>query len=142
MDFQKLFDGVSASMRDARKPYHLSLGALRDLAAEAPEGTLFVVQDDDGGISGGIGNEHSYRGYYDDLALERISDPTTAADVLAMCERALSETYEGYKGGDFRYDEDTPLWLAFYGITGLAIVGVSKPADGVIGLVTKVVDAW
>lgn len=137
MDFEKIFDGVSKALRDARKPYHLSLGALRD-TAELFGNAVFIIAEEGVGIT----NEHSYRGYYDDLAFERSSEPTSAVEVLAMCERALSETYGGYKGGDFTYGPDTPLWLAAYGCTGEAIVEVVPVELGVLALVTKEMSVW
>lgn len=135
MDTQKLLDGVSNSMRETRKPYHLSLGALRELAEQFDKAVFIIAEE---GV--GITNEHSYRGYYDDLAFERSSEPTPAAEVIAMCDRALSQTYEGYKGGDFNYAPDTPLWLAAYGCTGEAIVDVDPVEPGVLALVTK--EVW
>ncbi|UIS25285.1 hypothetical protein [Erythrobacter phage vB_EliS-L02] len=132
MDFQKMFDSLSDAMRRTRLPYHLSLGDLRDLAEQFDE-TVFIIAEDGGGIT----REHSYRGYYEDLAFERSDEPTPAREVLAMCERALSQTYEGYKGGDFTYGRDTPLWLAAYGTTGAAIVDVDPVEPGVLALVVK-----
>jgi hypothetical protein len=79
--------------------------------------------------------EHSYRGYYSDLALDSKDEPTTAGELLAILKRALGETYGGYKGGDFVMGADTPLWMASYGSTGRAIIAL---IDGV--LATKVTD--
>lgn len=135
MDFQKMLDSVSESLREARKPYHLSLGELRDLAEQFDD-CVFIIAEDGGGIT----REHSYRGYYEDLAFERSDEPTPAREVWDMCERALSLSYGGYKGGDYTYDRTTPLWLAAYGETGEAIVDVDPVEPGVLALVVKEVD--
>jgi len=33
----------------------------------------------------------------------------TASRVHDMCNKALNNTYEGYKGGDYTYSQNTPL---------------------------------
>jgi len=135
MDIQKLLDAVSATGRQTRSGYHLTLGALtKELEAVAP-GMLVVF---DNGFS--VGSEHSYRGYYDDLSFESDAVESTAATVLDACRRAAAEIYEGYKGGDFTYDERTPLWHAPYGCCGSAIVGLIEQ-DGKLVLLTKDVEA-
>ncbi len=130
MDIQKLMNAISESARVARKDYHVSLGALTKALRENPDGR---VSTDDGR---GLGEEHSYRGYYSDLSFEPEGTSSSVAEVLAACERALKNTYEGYKGGDYTYADDTPLWLAPYGCTGPAIVAL-KVVDGDIYLTTK-----
>lgn len=76
-------------------------------------------------------NPHSYRGYYDHLALE-VGERKPVAAVLDMLEQACGETYEGYKGGDFTMGSSTPVWLAEQGVsTGDMIVGVYRAVDGI-----------
>jgi hypothetical protein len=38
--------------------------------------------------------------------------------LLEELKSSLDKTYEGWKGGDYRYDEDTPLWIANPGNSG------------------------
>lgn len=68
----------------------------------------------------------SYRGYYSDLSLGFSVDHeyVKAGELLASAKKCLGKTFEGYKGGDFVMDADTPLWVANYGDTGWRIVGV------------------
>lgn len=72
------------------------------------------------------GRMRSYRGYYDHLAI----DPTsgifhTVKEMLDHAKAVLGTTMEGYKGGDFLMDADTPLWVATWGDTGSTrVVGV------------------
>lgn len=58
----------------------------------------------------GFTEPHSYRGYYDELAFEVTADVTVGA-MLADARSALGATYQGWKGGDYPMDADTPVWL-------------------------------
>lgn len=131
MDIQKLLDGMSAMGRLTRRNYHLTLGALTMKLEALP--TEMPVEFDDGSP---VGEEQSYRGYYDDLAFARGPKSSLVTDVLEACRRAASQTYTGYKGGDFTYDADTPLWSAEYGCTGPAIIDAIERDDKLI-LVTR-----
>jgi hypothetical protein len=71
-----------------------------------------------------------------DLAFETGSAPSTVADMRKRCARAAVDTYTGYKGGDYTYDERTPLWRAQYGCCGPAIMAATQ-IDGALILVTK-----
>lgn len=133
MDIQKLMDAFSDAARMERSNYHVTLGRLLAAVEDNPDGKVIV----DG--TGGLGREDSYRGYYADLSFVPAGEPTPCADVRTMCERALTETYEGYKGGDFTYDDRTALWVAHYGCTGPAIVDLTVQ-DGNVLLTTKIVD--
>jgi len=58
----------------------------------------------------------SYRGYYKDLAIEYGQDcDITVRDFHKMLMLSIGETYDGYKGGKFTMEKDTPLWVANYG---------------------------
>ena len=69
----------------------------------------------------------SYRGYYDQLALgwwESEKD-VTVAELLVECRKAVGNTFDGYKGGEYKMTLSTPLWVANYGdCHDTAIVGV------------------
>lgn len=71
----------------------------------------------------------SYRGYYDQLALGYDDDytkETTVSALIARLEAAIGKTFHGYKGGDYRMDEDTKLWVANYGeCHSTAILGLA-----------------
>jgi hypothetical protein len=67
----------------------------------------------------GFGEPHSYRGYYDELAFEPMR--TTIGEMLKAAESADGESYTGYKGGAFEMDGDTPVHIASYGCTGIAL---------------------
>jgi hypothetical protein len=68
----------------------------------------------------------SYRGYYDHLALGFVAFNTTKLSELIVDLKSTSgKTFEGWKGGMYRMDLDTPLWVANAGeATHTAIVGM------------------
>lgn len=60
----------------------------------------------------------SWRGVYADLALEPVErgeKPVTVRELIARCNSADGNVFEGYKGGDYRMDADTPVWVDNYG---------------------------
>ena len=77
----------------------------------------------------------SYRGYYDHLAIGYSTEykPVKVAALLAELRAADGKVFTGYKGGDFRMDRDTPMWVANYGESGsTAVVGVAGDYQTVI----------
>ena len=68
----------------------------------------------------------SYRGYYDQLALGYTTELgvlscslrkmlMTVDALLDDCRAAVGATFEGYKGGSYKMDEDTEVWISNYG---------------------------
>ncbi|MXY79729.1 MAG: hypothetical protein F4Y94_08610 [Chloroflexi bacterium] len=139
VNFQAQWDALSAALRDVRSGYHLTLGELLDTLAGVHEWTPVIV--DRGGSVRGF---RSYRGYYEDLALEPAEVTITAGSLRREAAAAEGHTFEGYKGGDFTMGRDAPLWIATYGsASGLAIVGIAvgeSPVDPKVRLITKLVD--
>jgi hypothetical protein len=80
----------------------------------------------------GLANPHSYRGYYEQLALEPVSGTTDVQDVLRSLRRANGHTYEGWKGGSYRMGPDTPVHVAAKGSTGLFVAEVMPLDDRVL----------
>ena len=65
----------------------------------------------------GFHKPHSYRGRYDELAFEPLENTTVGA-MLECARSAIGQTYEGYKGGDYKMGEYTDVNLSEYGTTG------------------------
>jgi len=66
----------------------------------------------------GIGGPHSYRGYYEDLALEpQGSDILTAKALLEELYAVLDTEQTGWKGGEYLMTETTQVWIAYEGCT-------------------------
>ncbi len=70
----------------------------------------------------------SWRGAYAELAIVPTFEsvkPPSAVMVLAMLRDALGHTFEGYKGGEFTMDAQTPVWVARWGESGnTGVIGV------------------
>lgn len=133
MDLQKLVDAMGEQGRLTRGKYQLTLGGLIARLSEAdPE---LPVRFDNGSNPGEF---DSYRGYYSDLMIQP-GAICTVADLLARAKAAVGETFEGYKGGDFRMGNDTPLWCSTYGCTGPAIMD-AVDSGGEVVLVTKEIE--
>ena len=61
----------------------------------------------------------SYRGYYERLGLSYCGDygSAKAKVFLDMCRNAVGQTFEGWKGGEFRMHEKTSIHVACQGCT-------------------------
>lgn len=134
---QGLVDALCESGRLERSRYHVTLGSLIKLiSASSPTGNN-LVKFEKGGYPG---MPHSYRGYYSDLSFPTNLEPITAPAFLMMLRNTLGNSFEGYKGGEFLMQDDTPLWNASEGCTGEAIMNVFQDKHGHFILQTKYVD--
>jgi len=67
------------------------------------------------------GDLGSYRGYYEDLAIEaaepagKHAKPLMAREFSADLEAMLWTTITGYKGGNYQVTRDTLVWVSEYG---------------------------
>ena len=111
MDIQGLFDMLAEASRNTRKEYHICLGDLLDRLRQAdPEAPIY------------LDHPHSYRGYYTDLALEPTARPIHVWELINQLSDVIDTELTGYKGGEFLMEADTPVWIASYGNTGLALI--------------------
>lgn len=62
----------------------------------------------------GLGQPHSYRGYYEDLEFTP-QESVTVGEMLATARGCLGQTFTGYKGGEYEMHEYTTVWLGQYG---------------------------
>ena len=62
----------------------------------------------------------SWRGIYAELALNFTSkgEEMKVSAFLKMLKDTVGKTFTGYKGGDFRMNKHTPIWVANYGNSG------------------------
>lgn len=112
---------VTQKGREERESKMLTLGRLiRELKSFNP--LLPIVYED----QRSPGEPHSYRGYYQDLAFEDLEAGATktTAEFIEVLEGCVGKTFEGWKGGDFVMSEQTPLWRAYKGDCGEAVVSV------------------
>lgn len=73
--------------------------------------------DDSFMFSYGINSVHSYRGYYDQVAFGCGSN-VSVEFVKSLVNSALSQTFVGWKCGEYRYDGNTLCNLAEEGCCG------------------------
>jgi hypothetical protein len=135
MDIQKLMDTINDVGRNTRADYHLTLGDLIKSLEEASDLNREVKYADGKSPH----DAHSYRGYYSDLAFDDGPQSIKAHELLKAARGWIGKTFEGYKGGDYVMDADTPLWRAEYGDCGDAIVAIQELPDYIL-LVTKKID--
>ena len=127
MNFDDAWEMISEAARKTRSDYHLTLGELWDLLEDVPDDYTIPVD-----------GCHSYRGYYEDLALSVNQEQKwTVAAVRMVLGCALNgEVFTGYKGGEYVMDQNTPLWLAEWGKDGRAILDLEIDHDEkTVGLV-------
>jgi hypothetical protein len=60
-------------------------------------------------FSFGLSDPFSWRGDYSEVAFSVLETPMSRAEILEKIERALNEEFIGYKGGEYRYNENTPV---------------------------------
>lgn len=114
----------------------MDLGTLVDTVRNAPKGTIVVT---DTGES--VSNPHSYRGYYEQASIEPSSTgQTLSEDFAAELDAFIDTEAEGWKGGEFYMDSDTPVWISPEGTyTGRALVGIEMDGN-VMVLMTEEID--
>ncbi len=65
-------------------------------------------------VDNGLGEAHSYRGWYDCLAFEPCGS-RTVAEILSDAPAARGQTFRGYKGGEYLMGGNTPVFIAMWG---------------------------
>lgn len=69
-------------------------------------------------VANGWYNSDSYRGYYQELAVEPADFPVTIETLINTLRDSIGETFQGYKGGEYMMEEDSTVFYASYGCTG------------------------
>lgn len=92
---------------------YAGLGDIADAFAALDPGTVLPI---------GLADPHSYRGYYQELAVE-LCGPTTAGEIATMLKGCIGRTFEGYKGGDYTMRRFTDVYIAEYGSAGGDMIG-------------------
>lgn len=78
---------------------------------------------------------HSYRGYYDQLALSWDGEEKKkVCELLEECKSSVGKVFTGWKGGDFMMDENTPVWISngCGECDNLIIQDIKKDATGIV----------
>lgn len=137
MDVQSLIDAFAKHGRQTRSNYHMTIGNLISVLASVNGDAVVRFDNEELGSPGDLA---SYRGYYSDLSFSPSVHSVTVKDLMNVAKSVEGTTLQGYKGGDFYMDSDTPLWVSHWGSSsGVAIVGARTDGDTLI-LETKQVD--
>jgi hypothetical protein len=72
---------------------------------------------------------HSYRGYYEQLAIypafRKVDSPLCVGQFVRFLKTCLNHTYDGWKGGEYSMFETTPVWVSDRGeSSGAMLVGL------------------
>lgn len=78
----------------------MNLSDFKQHISSFPKGTQFNF---------GVTKPFSWRGSYDEVAFSIIESPMTKEDILTNIELAYTETFYGYKGGEYTYSDYTTV---------------------------------
>ena len=88
----------------------MNLGDFVDyLSGLSPD--LYIIFDD----GRNPGKFNSYRGYYDNLALDCRKTRCKVSSILKKASGCINRALEGYKGGKYIMTKNTHLWYSEYG---------------------------
>lgn len=76
----------------------MTLGEFKNYIESFPEGKIFDY---------GISEPFSWRGSYDEVAFQIIQQPMERDEILAKINTAYKQVFQGYKGGDYTYNDYT-----------------------------------
>lgn len=93
---------------------HTTLGILIEWL-EAQDQSL-IVKD-------GFSSPHSDRGDYSELAFTP-AEEARISEMLKHARSAVDATFTGWKGGEFKMDLETPVYIGDYGDCGDAITPI------------------
>ena len=121
---QQHISAMSAVWREERAQVGLTLGGLIIRLTELPQDMQMQA----------LTGAHSYRGYYSDLAFEHPMPEQlqSVSKTLAECKNIVGKEFEGYKGGDFKMNHGTPVWIASYGCTGERLMSITDDGQLII----------
>lgn len=84
------------------------------------------------------GRLHSYRGHYDQLALEYQQSRTVyVGELYSDALSAFGKSFQGYKGGNYVMGALTPLWVDNWGdCTNTMLCGIRQEGEYLVVLET------
>lgn len=78
----------------------MQLGGLKMYIESFPEGTVFNYS---------LSDPFSWRGVYAEVAFSIERTTSTREELLIKIEKALTNTFYGYKGGEYQFDNHTTV---------------------------------
>ena len=92
---------LSNTLNNIKKTVRLmTLGEFKKYIESFPNDKVFPY---------GISYPFSWRGVYAEVAFKITEQSTTKAEILTNIQAALDETFIGWKGGEYHYNEDTDI---------------------------------
>lgn len=80
---------------------------------------------------------YSYRGYYSHLGIQPGGSRISNNQFWFMLKRAIGSKYTGYKGGVYKMQKSTPVWIATEGeCDGLFVVDI-RLEEGVVKIIAE-----
>jgi hypothetical protein len=137
---QNLIEEAMERSKATREAAGLSLGQLAAALQAFPAKCGVYI---DGPVDLGPTKLSSYRGYYEDLAIEcECGAGMNLEGFLAQLALALGgQVFEGYKGGDFVMHDGSAVWVSNWGDCSRSrVVGVRVEHDAYVYIETRKVD--
>lgn len=142
MDIQDILDAKAEQRRNEtlKDSNQLTLGELTLHIKHVEDQNKPVVFDDGAKCPVSLG---SWRGSYTELAIRyedcmQLEEAITVAEFLAELQQADGAEYRGYKGGDYKMSNSTPVWVANRGsssgfkYSNQGVVDVTEEDDRVV----------
>lgn len=129
---KEILNAMTEAQQHERAKYHLTLDEAIEQLFGIEDKTR-AIQFSDGSFPDGL---HSYRGYYEDLAISPCNFVVSVNDLFHDLSSAAGSEFTGYKGGDFIMGDRTPLWQASRGDIGRPILSIDteqNPVQLVLG---------
>lgn len=120
MDDAKVALQAAEIARIRESSHQMTLGAFIQRLSELPEGCEVL----------GCAGQHSYRGYYEQLAFAPDDLRRSRSHMLNIANECMGATFDGWKGGKYTMTERSLINLAPRGCCGKPIVGITD--DGII----------
>lgn len=78
----------------------MTLKEFKDVIQKAPKNFIFPI---------GVSEPFSWRGYYSDVAFTVVEESMSKETILERIKMAYKNEYRGYKGGIYKYNDNTPV---------------------------------
>ncbi len=111
-----------------------TLGDLLNLCDKYPDHPFRFV-----GSTLTVGDLHSWRGSYDQPALEPSQDVKTGLQIGQLLREQMTTIHHGWKGGEYRYRESDRFFLANRGSASEFMVIDYRLTNSEVVLITKII---
>lgn len=81
---------------------------------------------------------HSYRGSYDQLALGYSqNNPLTIEELVKLLQKAIGNSFQGYKGGSYLMTKHTQLWVSNHDEASKTAIVAVRSNDEHVFIITE-----